>query len=540
MRIILLSALSLTVCLLVSPAETYARGFGGGGMRGGGGISRGVGGMSRPSRPSAPSLGASRPSVNRPTVNRPSTRPSVSRPPQPQRPSGGLKPAARPSKPATLPGSLPRRPSIPQTRPGGGGLGAGGKLPDRPTIRPSIPGVGGGTGSRPGFSNRPNGGRPNLPGKGGRPSAGDIGDFLGMDKPLRPPTGPSIGSRPINGNRPDNNSRPGSGNRPINGNRPGNGNRPPIVGGQVNINRPVNIGKINVGNNTVINNRPKWANIDAGRVTSINNRWQGQIGRMTNWQTVNPNRPAYWAGWSAGVRAGYHYHYRHPGCFRGDWWIGHPNRWCGWHYGYSFYRRPWNYWWTVPTYRACVDWFAASAPQQVWNEPVYYDYGQEGNVVYSDNRVYINGEQIATTTEFAESAAALATVPAPPNEEQAKQAEWMPLGTFAVSAGEKDVDPTRMVQLAVDKQGIISGTLFNTETDKTQSVQGQVDKQTQRVAMRVGESEDLIVESGLYNLTQDEAPLLVHFGTDKTENWLLVRLDDPAPEGSEQETQQSP
>ena len=48
--------------------------------------------------------------------------------------------------------------------------------------------------------------------------------------------------------------------------------------------------------------------------------------------------------------------------------------------------------------------------------------------------------------------------------------------------------------------------------------------------MRVGESEDLVVESGLYNLTQQEAPLLVHFGADKVENWLLVRLEDPAPE----------
>ena len=186
-----------------------------------------------------------------------------------------------------------------------------------------------------------------------------------------------------------------------------------------------------------------------------------------------------------------------------------------------------------------MNWFAASAPQQVWAEPVYYDYGQGGNVVYTDNSVYINGEQIATTTEFAQSAADLATVQAPETEAEAQQAEWMPLGTFAVSAGEKDVDPTRMVQLAVNKQGVISGTLFNTQTEETQSIQGQVDKQTQRVAMRVGESEDLIVESGLYNLTQNEAPVLVHFGTQKTENWLLVRLEDPAPEDSTNNSENS-
>lgn len=184
-----------------------------------------------------------------------------------------------------------------------------------------------------------------------------------------------------------------------------------------------------------------------------------------------------------------------------------------------------------------MNWFRWSAPPAVWAEPVYYDYGQGGNVVYTDNSVYINGDQVATTTEFAQSAADLATVEAPATEEEAEQAEWMPLGTFAISAGEKDVDPTRVVQLAVDRQGIISGTLYNTQTDKTQSVQGRVDKDTQRVALRIGESEDLVAETGIYNLTQNEAPLLVHFGTEKTENWLLVRLEDPAPEDSDSPAQ---
>ena len=126
--------------------------------------------------------------------------------------------------------------------------------------------------------------------------------------------------------------------------------------------------------------------------------------------------------------------------------------------------------------------------------------------------------------------AELATVPAPANEDEAQKAEWLALGTFTVSSGENDVDPTRMVQLAVTKDGIVSGTLYNTETDETQTIQGQVDKDTHRVAMRFGEGEDIVVETGLYNLTQTEAPVLVHFGPEKVENWLLVRLDDPAPD----------
>ena len=61
-------------------------------------------------------------------------------------------------------------------------------------------------------------------------------------------------------------------------------------------------------------------------------------------------------------------------------------------------------------------------------------------------------------------------------------------------------------------------------------MQGQVDKETQRVAFRVGESDDIIVESGLYNLTQEYAPVLVHFGADRVEDWLLVRIENPEDE----------
>lgn len=348
-----------------------------------------------------------------------------------------------------------------------------------------------------------------------------------MDRPLKPSTLPSTVRPGI-----DNGIANTLPNRPNVGNGIGNnvGNN---VGNRIGDRNRVNIGQINIGKSSVINNRPTWANIDRGRVTNINNRWQNQIGGMHNWQSLHPNRAAFWAGWGAGVHNSYHWHNRHPGCFRGDWWYGHPHQWCGWHYGYGFNNHPWRYWWTIPTYRACVNWFTWTAPQTVWAQPVYYDYGQGGNVVYNDNSVYINGDQVATTTEFAQSAADLATVPAPASEEEAEKAEWLPLGTFAVSSGEKDVDPNRIVQLTVSKEGILSGTIYNTQTDETQSIQGQVDKQTQRVAFRMGDSEDLVVETGLYNLTQNEAPLLVHFGPDKVENWLLVRLEDPAPEDSD-------
>ncbi len=182
------------------------------------------------------------------------------------------------------------------------------------------------------------------------------------------------------------------------------------------------------------------------------------------------------------------------------------------------------------------NWFTwSAAPPVTWSQPAYYDYGTGGNVTYQDNSVYINGEQVATADEFAESAAALATVPPPANEDEAAKLQWMPLGTFAVSTDEKDVKPSRVVQLAVSKEGIVSGTLYNYDTDKAQTVQGKVDKDTQRVAIRFGDSDEVVAETGLYNLTQEQAPVLVHFGKDKVENYLLVRLEQPKSEaGAEQ------
>ncbi|WP_145168164.1 hypothetical protein [Rubripirellula lacrimiformis] len=376
---------------------------------------------------------------------------------------------------------------------------------DKP-LRPTQPG-----GDRPGIS-RPGGDRPST----GRPGISrPDGDRPGADRPAfsRPGNLRPDGDRPGMG-RPDG-GRPG-GDRP-GGNRPGN-------------DRPINIGDVNLGNNTVINNRPTWANIDRNQIAGINNRWQGQINGMHDWGNRHPDRMDHWRDRGNHVRDHWDRH-RHD-YFNQNWWNHHHHHCGGWHYGHYFNRRPWGYWWTVPTYAALTGWFTWSAPPAVWAEPVYYDYGSGGNVTYENNVVYINGEEVAPADEFAQSAMDLATVEPPASDDEAEDSDWMALGTFSVSTNDKDLEPTRTIQLAVNKQGIISGTLYNSKTDQADTVQGQVDKDTQRVAFRIGDSQDVVVETGLYNLTQEQAPALVHFGTDKVEDWLLVRLDAPEDESS--------
>jgi len=43
-----------------------------------------------------------------------------------------------------------------------------------------------------------------------------------------------------------------------------------------------------------------------------------------------------------------------------------------------------------------------------------------------------------------------------------------------------------------------------------------------------------VMETGLYNLTQNETPVLVHFGPSKTATYVFARLPEPPP--SEQPT----
>ena len=42
---------------------------------------------------------------------------------------------------------------------------------------------------------------------------------------------------------------------------------------------------------------------------------------------------------------------------------------------------------------------------------------------------------------------------------------------------------------------------------------------------------DRVFETGIYNLTKDETPVLVHFGKERTQQWLLVRMQKPAAAG---------
>jgi hypothetical protein len=90
-----------------------------------------------------------------------------------------------------------------------------------------------------------------------------------------------------------------------------------------------------------------------------------------------------------------------------------------------------------------------------------------------------------------------------------------------------------MVELAINKQGVLAGTWYNESTQVSRSLKGMLDPDTQKVAIGFadGKNTNCSLETGIQNLTQDEAPALLHHGKDESTPVLMVRLKQP-PDGA--------
>ena len=83
--------------------------------------------------------------------------------------------------------------------------------------------------------------------------------------------------------------------------------------------------------------------------------------------------------------------------------------------------------------------------------------------------------------------------------------------------------------MAANKSGApFEGIYYDVISDASVRVQGAIDKQTQRLAWTVGDNKVTVGETGIYNLTMDEAPARIDIGKDKTQQWTLVRLKQPS------------
>jgi len=199
------------------------------------------------------------------------------------------------------------------------------------------------------------------------------------------------------------------------------------------------------------------------------------------------------------------------GAFGHDWYGFHPGAWAaaGWGASTAWHAAAWT------SIGAWCGWGNVA--------PIAYDYGN--NVTYVDNQVYYGDQVAATADQYYQQAATIAqSVPAPAPD--AANNDWLPLGVFSLVQGDQS-DTNTLFQLAVDKSGAIAGNYTNILTGTTAPVHGAVDQKTQRAAWTVGANTTTVYDVGMSSLTQDEAPLLIHIGSDKTQQWLLVRLQQP-------------
>jgi hypothetical protein len=226
--------------------------------------------------------------------------------------------------------------------------------------------------------------------------------------------------------------------------------------------------------------------VSAGRGAAFVN---GQFVGGTAWTAVNGNY-THWGYFGPGYVSTY------PNC----WWPGK---------------------WAVATTAWSIAAYSVAAPYVGCDSSAtYYDYGN--NVTYEDGTVYYDEEPVATAEQYYDEAGQIADA-----GEETENEEWLPLGVFAVIASADQTDAQQIVQLAVNKEGAIRGNFHNQETDDVTPVIGSVNKENQRVVLKLKGNDQLLVETGLYNLTNDECPVLVHYSPEKQEQLTLIRLHQP-------------
>ncbi|MFO0905373.1 MAG: protocadherin [Pirellulales bacterium] len=385
----------------------------------------------------------------------------------------------------------PSRPS-PASRPNMGNSGMANRAPSMSRPNFGEGGMGGAGGNRVGGG----AGAANRPGAGGggaysRPSQRDVASFLNMPEGgaaraggaatastrdatrtagSKTVTGPGGGSITVGG---VGGTRTGPGGTTVGGVRGGvkvtgpGGNSYTKVGGAAGVRGPY-------GNT-----------IAAGRGASFVN---GQFVGGKTWGAVNGNFHHwgyYGPGWAA----------RYPGC----WW---PGRWA-----------------VAGGIWATAAWATAGAYCGCSGDGYYYDYDE--NMSYQDGNVYYGDQSLGTTEEYYNQTSQLAQ-----QGQDTSNEDWLPLGVYGlVEDGATEAE--KVIQLAVNKEGAIRGNYHDLLTDQVIPITGSVDKQTQKVAFRLEGKSQIVVETGLYNLTNDECPVLIHMGDERQASRVLVRLKQP-------------
>jgi hypothetical protein len=199
---------------------------------------------------------------------------------------------------------------------------------------------------------------------------------------------------------------------------------------------------------------------------------------------------------------------------------------------------PFMHWWThMWTKHPIWSWWRVTMPYRWanWGSVTSWcsytgSYAQPVSYEYSDQGVYANGQEVQVDDEYSKQARELAKAGADLlqqkiDAQEADKLEWLPLGVFAL-CDSKDGDPTIFLQLAISREGIIAGSYANTQTNENLAVYGGADRESTRLAFMVGTQDDVVVETGLVNVTEEQSGAMIHYAGTR-QNWLLVRTAQP-------------
>jgi hypothetical protein len=189
-----------------------------------------------------------------------------------------------------------------------------------------------------------------------------------------------------------------------------------------------------------------------------------------------------------------------PGPFTPEWYAQHPHAW------------------QVQHPHADVALAASTAAVTAWLNGVIVPVTTVGSIP-----AYVVQEApVQETTAEPVPEPVPANIAANITEPESTAAEpWLTLGIYSVSVAE-NVSPTRMLQLAVNRQGGIRGVFYDSITNTSQNIEGQLNRETKVAHWSLVSNPNLIFEAHLDQLTAPTGELRVDLPTGH-QQWKLVR-----------------
>jgi hypothetical protein len=214
-----------------------------------------------------------------------------------------------------------------------------------------------------------------------------------------------------------------------------------------------------------------------------------------------PHAPANWQGHPHGwqnAQAWWNNYHHGPQPFTPAWYAQHPNAWHATH--------PYADEWAVATAAALGSWLGwAYAP-----EPSY----SSTTIIYQD------------APDAPDETDTLAEVytDASPSDVALPSGDWLPLGVYSLLAA-PDLPPMQLVQLSVDRQGILRGVYYDVVTNTSHDVVGSLDADTHEAQWTLQSNPNLAFRAAVDQLTQPEGVVEVTL-PGGVEQWHLVRMEN--------------